>query len=78
METYKAAIAATKSKDTVKVANEVGEVDSPQIGNLFTISKHPRPLTPDLSKNSTKNISNQKLKSLTIANCLNFLIGVNQ
>ena len=27
METYKAAIAATKSKDTVKVANEVGEVD---------------------------------------------------
>lgn len=27
METYKAAIAATKSKDTVKVANEVGDVD---------------------------------------------------
>lgn len=27
METYKAAISATKSKDTVKVANENGEVE---------------------------------------------------
>lgn len=75
--TYKAAIAATKTKDTIKVVNEAGEVDfTPNRDFVYNIQT-PQAFDTRLIKAFTKSISNQKPKSLTTANFLSFLTERN-